>query len=361
MKTLRNIILFGAALSAAPLSLAQAGPYKSFGKWEVICTNGRNCELRFFDRDNKAGANAFVTRDVGPHTPAYLLLALPGDSFGETAKDLTITASVAGRGALIFGPDKLTYDTNEAAWRLNADLGKDGLAEALKTGKMIDVTASAGGQTVKATVPLTGMAASLLFLDDVQNRVDHTDALVSKGGKPPSPLPPVTDIRKFTDLPEAIRPAFTDEQAACGGIDESTLPNLDGFVRHYSENEAIYVVPCGSPGAYNIPYVIYYQIENTYEPVQFPVMAAEGPSVMSTGYNLDYDENADTMTSFFKGRGLGDCGSYYKWKFAEGGMGRALILLKETDKGDCDGQYGDGPESWPAAWPPATAKAKGKG
>lgn len=361
MTSMRTIFLFGAAFLAVPFSSAMAGPYKSFGKWEVVCTNGRNCELRFFDSDNKAGANAYVTRDIGPDTPAYLLLALPGENFGETAKDLKITVSLSGEGELSFGRDKLTYDTNEAAWRLNADLGKDGLAETLKTGKAIDVTASAGGQTVKATVPLTGMAASLLFLDDVQNRVGHTDALVSKGDKPPSPLPPVTDIRKFADLPEAIRPAFTDEQATCGGIDESMLPNLGGFVRHYGENEAIYVVPCGGPGAYNIPYVIYYQIENAYEPVQFPIMADEGPSVMSTGYNLDYDEKTDTMTSFFKGRGLGDCGSFYKWKLAEGGMGRSLVLLKQTDKGDCDGQYGDGPESWPAAWPPVPQKAKGKG
>ena len=357
-------ILIGAVLMAAPFSSALAGAFKSFGKWEVSCTNGRNCQLRFFDTDNKAGANAFVMRDIGPAAPAALAFGLPGDAFGETAKDLTITLSIEGGAEQNFGPDKLTFDATDSVWRLAGDIATNGTAETLRKGKTIALTAHAGGQTVKATIPLDGMAASLLFLDDTQNRVGHTDALVSKGDKPPSALPPVTDIRKFSDLPASIRTNFTDEDATCGGLDEPTLAALGGFTRRYAEKEALYVIPCGAPGAYNVPFVAYYELESMLEQVQFPVMAKEGPSVSSTSYNLDYDEKSDTMTSFFKGRGLGDCGSFYKWKISEGGAGRALVLLKETDKDDCDGKYGDGPESWPAAWPTGGAtgqKAKSKG
>jgi hypothetical protein len=356
----RVTLLLGAALVAAPLSWAEAGAFKTFGAWEVSCTNGRNCELRFYDPDKKAGANAFVTRDIGPGTPAYLALGLPGETFGETAKDLKITVSVEGAGEMSFGPDKLSYDANSAAWRLNADLAKDELAETLKTGKEIKVTARAGNETVKATIPLNGMAASLLFLDDVQNRVGHTDALVSQGAKPPSPLPPVTDIRTFADIPEKIRPLFSDESASCGGVDESMLANLGGFTRRYSENQALYVIPCGAPGAYNVPFTVYTQIEDAIEQLQFPAMSPDGPSVEPYAYNLDYDEKTDTVTSFFKGRGLGDCGNFFKWKFTDGDFGRRIILLKETSKDDCDGKYGDGPESWPQAWPIAVPKTKSK-
>ncbi|MCD2179871.1 DUF1176 domain-containing protein [Rhizobium sp. C1] len=344
-------ILLGAALVAAPFSTALAGAYKSFGKWEVSCTNGRNCELRFFDRDNKAGANAFVVRDAGPSTPAFLQFTIPGDVFGEEAKDLTLAISVDGGAEQTFGRDKLSYDDTDAAWRITSDLAASGLLDTLRKGKVIALTASADGQTVKASIPLEGMAASLLFLDDTQNRVGHIDALVSKGDKPPSPLPAMTDIRSFADLPEAIRSNFTDDNATCGGVEEDTLAGLGGFVRRYTDKEALYVVPCGSPGAYNVPFVIYYRLETMWEQVQFPVMAKEGPSVSTTGYNLDYDEKSDTMTSFFKGRGLGDCGSFYKWKISEGGSGRALVLMQETDKGDCNGKYGNGPESWPQTWP----------
>ncbi len=357
-------ILIGAALTAAPFSSALAGAFKSFGKWEASCTNGRNCELRFFDTDNKAGANAFVLRDIGPATPAALAIGLPGDVFGEDANDLTIAISIDGGVEQSFGPDKLTYDENVSAWRLAGDIATDGLIEALRKGKTIAVNAHAGGQTAKATIPLDGMAASLLFLDDTQNRVGHTDALVSKGDKPPSPLPPVTDIRAFADIPSAIRSNFTNEDATCGGVDEDMLSALGGFTRRYGKTEALYVIPCGAPGAYNVPFVAYYQLETMLEQVQFPVMAKQGPSVSPTSYNLDYDEKNDTMTSFFKGRGLGDCGSFYKWKISEGGAGRALVLLKQNDKDDCDGKYGDGPESWPAAWPisgGAGQKAKSKG
>lgn len=355
-------LLIGATLAVAPFSSALAGAFKSFGKWEVSCTNGRNCELRFFDTDNKAGASAFILRDIGPATPAALAIGLPGDVFGEEANGLTIAISIDGRAEQSFGPDKLTYEENISAWRLAGDIATDGLIEALRKGKSIAVNARAGGQTAKATIPLDGMAASLLFLDDTQNRVGHADALVSKGDKPPSPLPPVTDIRRFADIPSAIRSNFTNEDATCGGVDEeSMLSALGGFTRRYSKTEALYVIPCGAPGAYNVPFVAYYQLETMLEQVQFPVMAKEGPSVATTGYNLDYDEKSDSMTSFFKGRGLGDCGSFYKWKISEGGAGRALVLLRQTDKDDCDGKYGDGPESWPTSWPMGGApKAKAK-
>ncbi len=356
-------ILLGAALAAAPFSCALAGAYRSFGKWEVSCTNGRNCELRFFDTDNKAGASAFLLRDVGPDTPTVLAIGLPGDAFGEAATDMSIAVSIDAGAEMSFGREKLSYDADTSAWQLSGDAATDGLIETLRKGKTIEVTARTHGQTAKATIPLDGIAASLIFLDDTQNRVGHTDALVSKGDKPPSPLPPVTDIRTFNDLPAAIRTNFTNENATCGGVDESMLAGLGGFKRRYTKTEAIYVIPCGSPGAYNVPFVAYYQLETMLEQVQFPVMAKEGPSVSTTGYNLDYDEKSDSMTSFFKGRGLGDCGSFYKWKISEGGAGRALVLLKETDKGDCDGRYGAGPESWPQAWPrsgSASPKSKAK-
>lgn len=359
MRARRFAIVFGLALATQPFSTASAA-YKSFGKWDVSCSNGLNCDIRFYDSDSKAGANAFVSRSVGADAPATLAFTLPGEAFDEKAKDLAIDLSIDGQSTQSFSPDRLHYDAVNGAWTLPIDVGANAMAEALKKGKAIEVTAKAGGKTVKATVPLAGMAASLLFMDDVQNRVGHTDALVAKGDKPPSPMPPVTDIRTFKDLPEAIRGNFSDENAACGGIDESSLSALGGFTRRYSEDEALYVVPCGPPGAYNVPFVMYHQSGTTIEPMQFPIMAAEGPSLMGSGYNLDYDAKTETMTSFFKGRGLGDCGSYYEWKITDGDMGRTLVLTKQTEKGDCDGQYGDGPDSWPAAWPLGTAKASTK-
>ena len=351
MKRLFKIILAGAVLLAAPFSPAFANAYKAFGKWEVYCTNGLACDMRFYDTEAKAGASAYLKRDAGPDAPASLSVSISGGAFGKDVSDMHVTVAIDGAEIGTYSSDHLSFNEDEVAWTLAGNAAADGLAEKMHAGKVMTVTATGGGKKATANIPLTGVAASLLFMDDIQGRVDHSDALAAKGSKPPSDAPPLKEIRHFADLPEKIRPIFA-EAGECSDLNESMLPDIGAFVHRLSDTESFYAVPCGPPGAYNAPFVAFYQSEDYVARLAFPVMMPEGPGAMSNAYNIDYDYKTQTLTSFYKGRGLGDCGSYYKWKLTEGGDGKTLVLMEETDKEDCDGKYDGGPQKWPAVWPP---------
>ncbi len=81
-------------------------------------------------------------------------------------------------------------------------------------------------------------------------------------------------------------------------------------------------------------------------------MADAGPGIDPSPYNLDLDWKKRTLSSFFKGRGIGDCGSWFVWKLPtleEEATG--IVLTEQRLKGECDGSDGGGIENWPALWP----------
>jgi hypothetical protein len=68
-------------------------------------------------------------------------------------------------------------------------------------------------------------------------------------------------------------------------------------------------------------------------------------------WNIGWDQPAKLLTAFFKGRGIGDCGSYDKWELGSGGEGLSFTLIEARVKDDCDGDDGGGIENWPLVWP----------
>ena len=53
------------------------------------------------------------------------------------------------------------------------------------------------------------------------------------------------------------------------------------------------------------------------------------------------------LTSFFKGRGLGDCGQYYIWQIDEGT--NSLQMIEERARDTCEGEEG-GPDTFPVVF-----------
>jgi invasion protein IalB len=338
-------IAFAAAMPGAAL----ASTYKTFGKWDVYCTNGLNCDMLYYSQDGKGMASFTLHRSSAPQAPVSIIFTLADKATLPDPKTARVSAQIDGKEIALPAGD-LTFDETRQNWVLKGDILATGLIDAMRAGQTMRFSIGQAPDMLSIDLPLSGSSASFLFFDDVQGRVDHVDALQAKGAKPPVDALPVSDLTSLAELPDTIRPVF-EENGQCGGFSEGMMADMGAFVRHFSPTEALYAVPCGGPGAYNVPMVIYYQTEDYTQQLQFPVMMGEGPGVTSDGYNLDFDLATDTITSFFKGRGLGDCGSWYRWKVTDGGAGKTLVLLRETDKNDCDGNYAGGPEKWPAAWP----------
>ena len=127
------------------------------------------------------------------------------------------------------------------------------------------------------------------------------------------------------------------ERARFGGT------RIDG-----EENNHLYVLPCGSPGAYNLPHTViaFDSSEAIARRLYFPTLSPNGPTIMETAINLAYEPREDVLSAFYKGRGLGDCGIASTWKW-DGYLYAQLTLLRETRKEDCDGKDTEWPQVWP--------------
>lgn len=340
-------LLLGGSLSA----LADDGAYKEFKSWQVACTQTQSCSMRQFLSGTPLSSFELQRRG-GPETPVSLVISPSDSSLLENQNGLEVTLSVdGGQPFKVTGKDVIA-DTTSGTLSLNGDFIGNGLIDSLKNGTTAAVMIKTGMTSVSAEVPLAGAAASLLFIDEYQKRIGHTDAISARGDKAPNPPLPIKDIRTIAELPDAIRAQF-EEGGACADTDPLMF---DGNAMSHTldENTTLYVTPCGSSGAYNIPFKAFIDSFDMVTTLAFPVMLDGAPSAATQAFNLGYDYEKRTFSSFFKGRGIGDCGTYSKWELGEGSMGTQLALVEETFR-DCPSEFSENeiidPSEWPKTWP----------
>ena len=164
--TMHRLLLFLIAASSASAAPASVPHYAEFGSWLVACDNMRSCEARGFD--GKTEADLRVVRDAG-ETPVRIAL------------------TVSGR----LDPDTLHLDGAPlhlaAGWTLKQE---DGLAtlstvdpsavraflRQVRDARRITFGAEDAG------VPLDGLTAALLRMDDVQGRAGTPTPLMAAAG-----------------------------------------------------------------------------------------------------------------------------------------------------------------------------------
>ncbi|MEM9278097.1 MAG: DUF1176 domain-containing protein, partial [Pseudomonadota bacterium] len=207
--------------------------------------------------------------------------------------------------------------------------------------------------TRQVPISLSGVTASALFIDEAQDRLDRRDALQAKGDKEPKDVETrVTAIKSSADLPPAVLDYWKNATDGCGdGRDENDdiIERFGAISIALEYNSQLFVMPCGLPGAYNLPQTVLAFDGETKKVriVALPVMGQRGPTVIDYAYNTDWDDRNSTLSAFYKGRGLGDCGTRTVW-YWEGGYYSNFQLVEEYAKDNCDGNCDD----WPKVWPP---------
>lgn len=334
-------------LATAMLLLAGAESQAAFKKirdiW-VSCDFAQNCTLNLApaasDGAPEPGIGLGIFRSSQPGSKPVLRLS-DVDPSQKTGK---LEVSIDGQSMLDVDVAALKAENDQRDY--TGDLSK--ALDAMKNGRKLQLKFA--GKTV--TYSLSGFVGGLIYVDEQQSRDGTVEALQAKGSKP-APVPPqITLIETVEAIPAEIRKEFSDETAVCGGASPDTFRNAGGFETTIAEGLDLIGLPCGAPGAYNQPYVFYSRYENRIVPLSLPTISDDGPTVTDTAWNIDWSQKTRTLTAFFKGRGLGDCGIYDVWKAADSGEGRVrFVLMQERSKGDCDGNYAGGPEQWPASWP----------
>ena len=308
------------------------GTLKTFADWTVGCDNTLRCTLASLLPEQGLGEDAITLNIMrAPGAVARgggtVSLAL------ETRNDQATTTRP---------PASFAVDGEPVALRDAAALAA-GIANAGSL-KILD----AKGATL-ATLSLKGAAAALRYMDAQQGRAGSIDAIVAKGPAPsraPTPLRPVIAAIPLTAGPRLAPASLTPAQiatmrkrGACdlGGASGGGDPTpFAPEVHALGDGKSLVILPC-STGAYNLIGALFI-VEGavvtparTDAPAGFAATGAESGTPVQSVINGAFENGV--LTSYAKGRGLGDCGSHESFVWD----GTRFRLSEQADMGECRG------------------------
>lgn len=337
----RWIAAVGVGLATGAAVAAPAVPaYREFKDWIVGCDNVRACTLKA--APEKAG---------GP--VATLEIWRESGATGELQVTLWLESS--------FEASQLRLDGKplpiKSAWTGKADGESHGLKQddalrfvrAIANGRTLQLAADAQGPALS----LDGLAASLLFVDDVQGRVGNSTALgkAGAGGAAAVPNGPMAPVLRAAPTPPPLKDAAALAKAvrAAQGplLRQRCDPQLKTFDADEADpltaDEAIVLLSCWR-GAYQQAQIVLRVPRNAPAravPVSLPrppgapaPERADDAAVVSEG---DYSPDTGLLSSVAKGRGLGDCGQSAQWMFD----GRNFVPASYDYQRRCAGAPGD--------------------
>jgi hypothetical protein len=337
-------------VSAAPAS----AEIKQFRDWIAACDNLRACSAYGFDAELSGNSYLRLERDGAADAALRITIVV------EAQKDVTVRLAfddpalaglppepVAGEAT---GDDadfkRLTIAEPQAVAAALASLRK---AKTLVVTR-IDPAGAPASDPAKSEISLSGLAAALLWIDDQQKRVGTVTALIGRGDKPAAAVPAVPPLPVVTAAKRATGPMPNKAPAAViakarAKCEDKKVGEPDDVVR-LGANEVMYSFVCTNlSGAYN-----FFNALVIHSPGK-PVRLAEFKFPREYGatdhdyapINAGFDEATQTLSTFNKGRGLGDCGSTSDWVWD----GQAFRMILSKAMPEC---RGIGESDWPVLY-----------
>lgn len=315
---------------------------KIFGDWAVACDNAKRCEMTSLvpgdgsdstpEYDNVSFS---VVREAGPAGDFAVEVQIPDGNDGSEVS-VRVDAEIIS-GAI---PKKsFVRFTGANAARIVAAMVK---------GKDLFITDIA--DSMIGRVSLSGSSAALRFIDAGQGRAGTVTAAVAKGAKPASDVPAAAAVPVIRYLrpggarapvTKAMRAAM-DKASDCAAVyegGEGDPPAVETYA--LGGGKTLALLPCGS-GAYNFSTVPYIVENGRAALARFDFMSggdATPSAPMLT--NAGWDAKTAQLSSYDKGRGLGDCGAGedYVWD------GATFRLVEARRMPDCRGSV-----NWLTVW-----------
>ena len=324
------------------------GMLVDYKDWEIGCDNARSCvAIGMTSEDGTMSAYVRIVRDGGADdAPLVDFVVFPPDDATEALKQplvrLSFDAHKAGglpKGALTLEEDGELY-----RYQLAEDAIPDLLA-GMRSATTITADLYDGDRKLSSQViSLAGSVAALLQMDDAQQRIGTVTALIKKGDAGADTIPPVPALPTVKSLPVAdmadplpAAPAGlpTPSPDDCG---EGPAP----YIAYDLGDGAQLWGVCASAGAYNYAYDFRIVRDGAAEPAQFlvPDQPADEASQLWNSY---VDDETGRLNSYFKGRGLGDCGDSNEWAWD----GKAFAPMLHMGMGACRGVMMD---DWPVLY-----------
>jgi hypothetical protein len=319
-----------------------ASDFADFRDWHVACDNLRACVATGGDGASQGGYLRIARGGAADAVPVITIAvyaekgvtftlrfndpALPGLPEGK----LEGTSDESGSYRRIVLSDRTSPDTLIASFRK---------ADAIIITRT-DPPGASPSDPEKSEISLSGLVAALIWMDDEQKRLDTVTALIKRGPKPASAMPPQPPLPIVVAAksaggksPEKAPPSLIKkgralcEEEDAGSKLEETYP-LAG-------NMVLYMFICpDSSGAYNAHYGLLAapagkpQAARTLS-FRWPLQIGDTVPDDDDGtivVNPSFDPKTGKLTTFSKGRGLGDCGTGEEWVWD--GKAFRLVLLK---------------------------------
>lgn len=315
-------------LAAAPAAgTPQPSSLKLYKDWTVGCDNGRACHAIALLPEGAGGGITMAVRR-GPEAEARV--------------EIDFTLDGAGAAGLAADGKKLpvrVISTSDGAKVAPAD--GPAVIAALRSAHGLTVLDAKGASL--GEVSLAGASAALLYMDDQQKRIGTVTALARPGPQPASAVPPPPPLPVVRAAPAAAGPALTltaarvkalrREQGCAidevGGPDEVETYRLDA-------DRTLVLISCGA-GAYNVSFVPLIARRAgsgiAIEPARLDHPEPWWENGKPVLIDADWDDTDGILSSYSKGRGLGDCGvgQTFAWD------GARFRLISQDEMGECRG------------------------
>jgi hypothetical protein len=319
-----SIIAFLAAASAAT---ATPSELNTFTDWIVGCDNGRACKAVGLLQEDFAEGWSTMAVTRGPEANAAPRVRIESDAEAGVAlaadgKRLAVRLSRIGSEITVAAADQ------------------PALLTAMKAAKKLELIDTGGKPVV--TYSLAGLSAALLYMDDKQKRVGTVTALVRKGARPASAVPPPPALPAIVSpatpklAPRTLSPVQVGQvlkPLGCDAEGESTFGPPEHHRLDAATTLALVPWPCMN-GAYNLfAYAVLIDQRGHTRPASFEVGGGMSDDNDNSLVNADWDAATRRLRSYAKGRGLGDCGtvSTFVWD------GTRFRLAEQTQMGECRG------------------------
>ncbi|WP_380783614.1 DUF1176 domain-containing protein [Sphingomonas sp. R86520] len=303
------------------------GPLKTFTDWTVGCDNALRCTLGSLmpEAGDAPDLTINLTREPGPVASGggQISLALETRNFADAK-----TRPPAG-----FAVDGTPVALGDAA----------ALAAAIANAQALTIL-DANGATL-ATLSLKGAAAALRYIDAQQSRAGSRDAIVAKGPAPsraPAPALPVIAAITPSGAPVRLTSAQVAPMRKRGSCDLANFPSgadpalFAPEVHALGGGKSLVLFPC-STGAYNLIGALFIVDGAKITPAQldapsgFEETGADSGTPVKSVINGSFKDGV--LTSYAKGRGLGDCGviQSFVWDATR------FRLSEQSEMGECRG------------------------
>lgn len=324
-----GMMVWAVATTCAAVPPAEApGKLETYRDWIIGCDNGGGCEAVSLLPEDGGGGDMPAT------------ISIMREAGGSAQPVITITPARAARGQVELMVDGIGVAratmagdvvkfSGVQAYAVIGQLARGARFELVEHGKSL------------GHASLSGSSSALRYMDARQGRAGTVTALVAKGPLRSAAVraAPALPVVRIASMPpsgkgEALWQTEVDRVNVLTGCAGENLANAEVEVFPLPHNRSLLFVPCGA-GAYNftsVPVIASGKVgRRTFELALFDRRPRWGDDArVPLLVNTRWDGSRALLTSYAKGRGLGDCGNSedYVWDGSRFRMVRASLMTE---------------------------------